>query len=91
MQPRCDNKSASPPVWVVTQGGCSGARMARDVGDAPSDVDRGERLRRHIVELQEIRKTERHLLNVASTRARDELRISISGVAPGSEFLANML
>lgn len=47
-------------------------------------------VRRYIIELQETHKTERHLHEVASTRASDELRISISGVTPGSEFLANM-
>ena len=41
-----------------------------------------------MVELQEIHETERHLLYVAATRARDELRIS--GVTPGSEFLADL-
>lgn len=41
-----------------------------------------------MVELQEIHETERHLLYVAATRARDRLRIS--GVAPGSEFLNDL-
>ena len=39
--------------------------------------------------LQEIFETERHLLYVAATRARD--RLWISGVAPVSEFLSDLL
>lgn len=35
-----------------------------------------------------IQDTERHLLYVASTRARD--RLHLSGVAPGSEFLDDL-
>jgi len=64
--------------------------MARDVGDAPPTWIAAS-IRRHIVELQEVHNTERHLHYVDSTRARDVLRISISGVTPGSAFLANML
>ncbi|BBU62115.1 hypothetical protein MSC49_20500 [Methylosinus sp. C49] len=37
------------------------------------------------VELEDVYETERQLLYVAATRARD--RLLISGVAPGSEFL----
>jgi hypothetical protein len=40
------------------------------------------------MELDEVYSTERQLLYVAATRARD--RLMISGVAPGSEFLADM-
>jgi superfamily I DNA/RNA helicase len=40
------------------------------------------------MELDEVYATERQLLYVAATRARD--RLQISGVAPGSEFLADM-
>ncbi|CBS87327.1 3'-5' exonuclease [Azospirillum lipoferum] len=40
-------------------------------------------------ELDEIFETERHLLYVACTRARD--RVCITGVEPGSEFLADLL
>ncbi|KAB1068528.1 3'-5' exonuclease [Methylobacterium planeticum] len=39
-------------------------------------------------ELEEVYETERHLLYVASTRARD--RLLITGVRPGSEFLDDM-
>jgi superfamily I DNA/RNA helicase len=39
-------------------------------------------------ELDEAYQTERHLLYVACTRARDSLHVS--GVAPGSEFLADL-
>ena len=39
-------------------------------------------------ELDEVYETERHLLYVACTRARD--RLMISGVSPGSEFLADL-
>jgi len=39
-------------------------------------------------ELEEIYNTERHLLYVACTRARDWLLVT--GVALGSEFLADM-
>jgi superfamily I DNA/RNA helicase len=39
-------------------------------------------------DLQEIHDTERHLLYVACTRARDHLLIS--GVEPGSEFLDDL-
>lgn len=40
-------------------------------------------------ELEEVYNTERHLLYVACTRARD--RLMVSGVEPESEFLADML
>jgi len=40
-------------------------------------------------ELDEVISTERQLLYVASTRARD--RLLISGVTPGSEFIENFL
>lgn len=40
-------------------------------------------------DLEEVYNTERHLLYVACTRARDCLLVT--GVAPGSEFLADML
>jgi superfamily I DNA/RNA helicase len=39
-------------------------------------------------DLEEVYNTERHLLYVACTRARD--RLLISGVAPASEFLADL-
>lgn len=39
-------------------------------------------------ELDEIYETERHLLYVACTRARD--RLAITGVEPGSEFLKDL-
>ena len=39
-------------------------------------------------DLEEVYNTERHLLYVASTRARDHLLIT--GVEPVSEFLADM-
>lgn len=39
-------------------------------------------------DLDEVYETERHLLYVACTRARD--RLLVSGVRPGSEFLADM-
>lgn len=39
-------------------------------------------------DLEEVYNTERHLLYVACTRARDQLLIT--GVAPGSEFLADL-
>jgi superfamily I DNA/RNA helicase len=38
-------------------------------------------------DLEEVYNTERHLLYVACTRARDQLLVT--GVAPGSEFLAD--
>jgi len=40
------------------------------------------------MELDEVYATERHLLYVAATRARD--RLLLTGVAPGSEFLADL-
>ena len=40
-------------------------------------------------DLEEVYDTERHLLYVACTRARDLLQVS--GVSPGSEFLADLL
>lgn len=40
------------------------------------------------VELDDIYETERRLLYVACTRARD--RLLVCGVAPGSEFLADV-
>jgi superfamily I DNA/RNA helicase len=40
-------------------------------------------------DLQEVYDTERHLLYVACTRARD--RLLVTGVAPGSEFLEDLL
>ena len=39
-------------------------------------------------DLEEVYKTERHLLYVACTHARD--RLLVSGVAPASEFLADL-
>jgi superfamily I DNA/RNA helicase len=39
-------------------------------------------------DLKEVYETERHLLYVACTRARD--RLMISGVDPGSEFLEDL-
>jgi superfamily I DNA/RNA helicase len=39
-------------------------------------------------DLEEVYNTERHLLYVACTRARD--RLLITGVAPASEFLADL-
>ena len=39
-------------------------------------------------ELDEVYETERHLFYVACTRARD--RLLVSGVAPGSEFCADL-
>jgi len=39
-------------------------------------------------ELEEVYNTERHLLYVACTRARD--RLMVSGVEPASEFLADL-
>ena len=39
-------------------------------------------------DLEAVQDTERHLLYVASTRARD--RLHLSGVAPGSEFLDDL-
>ena len=40
-------------------------------------------------ELDEVYETERHLFYVACTRARD--RLFISGVEPGSEFMADII
>lgn len=40
-------------------------------------------------DLQEVYDTERHLLYVACTRARDQLLVT--GVAPASEFLDDLL
>ena len=39
--------------------------------------------------LAEVYDTERHLLYVACTRAKD--RLQVRGVSPGSEFLADLL
>ena len=39
-------------------------------------------------ELDEVYDTERHLLYVACTRARDQ--VAVTGVAPGSEFLGDL-
>ena len=38
-----------------------------------------------IADIEAVHETERHLLYVAATRARD--RLMLSGVAPGSEFI----
>ena len=40
-------------------------------------------------DLEEVYNTERHLLYVACTRARD--RLIVSGVSPGSEFLSDLV
>jgi superfamily I DNA/RNA helicase len=40
-------------------------------------------------DLEEVYNTERHLLYVACTRARDHL--IVSGVEPGSEFLSDLI
>lgn len=40
-------------------------------------------------DLEEVYNTERHLLYVACTRARDHLLVT--GVEPGSEFLEDMM
>lgn len=42
-----------------------------------------------VADLQAIQDAERHLLYVAATRARD--RLMLSGVAPGSEFLDDLM
>ena len=62
------------------------AVMACDDGVLPN----GDRIDAVIEEgdLEEVYETERHLLYVACTRARD--RLLISGVRPGSEFLADL-
>ena len=40
-------------------------------------------------ELDEVFESERHLLYVACTRARDQ--VAVTGVRPGSEFLADLI
>jgi ATP-dependent exoDNAse (exonuclease V) beta subunit len=42
-----------------------------------------------IADLEAAFETERHLLYVACTRARD--RLMVSGIAPGSEFIDDLL
>ena len=63
------------------------AVMACDDGVLPS----AERIDAVVEEsdLDDVYETERHLLYVACTRARD--RLWVSGVRPGSEFVADML
>jgi len=62
------------------------AVMACDEDVIPSSERLGQAA--DMVNLQEIHETERHLLYVAITRARDAL--AVSGVKPGSEFLADL-
>ena len=62
------------------------AVMACDDDVIPA-LDRIERVADE-ADLQEVYETERHLLYVACTRARD--RLLVSGVAPGSEFLGDL-
>jgi len=41
-----------------------------------------------MADLEAVQNTERHLLYVAATRARD--RLMLSGVSPGSEFIDDL-
>lgn len=57
--------------------------MALDEDVLPDPVRLGEV--GDLADLEAVQETERHLLYVAATRARD--RLMLSGVSPGSEFL----
>jgi superfamily I DNA/RNA helicase len=63
------------------------------VFDGPGDEDKLP-LRERVetagdeVELEDVYETERRLFYVACTRARD--RLLVTGIAPGSEFLADL-
>ena len=62
------------------------AVMALDEDVLP-DADRLAQVT-DLADLEAVQDTERHLLYVAATRARD--RLHLSGVAPGSEFLDDL-
>ncbi len=72
-----------PRQGLGVQGGRR-ARMRRRRAAAPKRIDTVS----DEAELEEVYETERHLLYVASTRARD--RLLITGVRPGSEFLDDL-
>ena len=82
-------RTAGAPVSIVAMHDAKGleyrsvAVMALDE-DALPDPQRLTEVG-DIADLEAIQETERHLLYVAATRARD--RLMLSGLAPGSEFL----
>lgn len=66
---------------------CGGEGCPVDMADIPSPQTRIERVGDD-ADLEEVYGTERHLLYVACTRARD--RLLVTGVDPGSEFLDDL-
>lgn len=85
-------QSASGRVAIATMHGAKGlefravAVMACDEGVLP--LASREEAAADMVELAEVNETERHLLYVALTRARDELLVT--GVRPGSVYLQDL-
>jgi superfamily I DNA/RNA helicase len=90
---RAAAKAADAAIHVVTMHDakglefCAVAVMALDEDVLPDPerlADIGD-----MADLEAVQDTERHLLYVAATRARD--RLMLSGIKPGSEFLDDIL
>jgi superfamily I DNA/RNA helicase len=90
--PRGRDAVASRPVTVTTMHLAKGLEFPAVVVMACDDEVLPQQARIETVtdeaDLEEVYNTERHLLYVACTRARDHLLVS--GVKPGSEFLADL-
>ena len=86
-------KIGSGLVTVMVRGDVGAVKAATDTGAAAAQRV-GELISVHVIprphaDLEEVYNTERHLLYVACTRARDHLLVT--GVTPVSEFVDDFL
>jgi hypothetical protein len=81
------SQSARPPAGNVKETACPNLRFSSSARQSREIIPLQERIETvgDDADLQEVYDTERHLLYVACTRARDHLLVT--GVAPVSEFL----